>query len=201
MDFLEQVASGSRTRRRLGRSCDAQHDEKHSDENSNCVLRCTPRQFTTRGYSKPCRMVRTPRVRVSSFSRPISKNNAVRSMVRQIQIGLPNHFTARTVSSRLPLIVHDFERKEKTHDLLARNSICPTRSSLKKIPYQRPYGHCLEMRRPVCEPDVSHSKSIRRAGTFDLAFAETKQQSGWPNANLLSRNTWHFFGPFRNRQT
>ena len=143
---------------------------QHS-ETQLCIA-CHPTQFTTRGYLKAIEKGYPPTQRASlEFLTDRIYNNARplygepgANWVRVI-------YTARTVASRLPLIVHAFEQNV-THDPPRPKFDVPYAEFLKihykgvsELPGDEPDG---------CEPDVSPFEIATQSWhTFDLAYNET----------------------------
>ncbi len=146
---------------------------QHS-ETQLCIA-CHPTQFTTRGYLKAVEKGYAPTQRASlEFLADRIYNNA------RPLYGEPNTnwvriiYTARTVSSRLPLIEHAFEQNV-THDPPRKKFTVPYAEFLKihykgikELPGDEADG---------CEPDVSPFEIATQSWqTFDLAYKETKDE-------------------------
>jgi hypothetical protein len=151
MDFLVNMGDSwlSNTPRRgaVALRTTMQHSE------TQLCIACHPTQFTTRGYLKAIEKGYAPTQRASlEFLTDRIYNNA------RPLYGEPNTnwvriiYTARTVSSRLPLIAHAFEQNV-THDPPRKKFAVPYAEFLrihykgvKELPGDEPDG---------CEPDVS----------------------------------------------
>jgi hypothetical protein len=173
MDFLVNMGDSwlSNTPRRgaIALRTTMQHSE------TQLCIACHPTQFTTRGYLKAIEKGYAPTQRAGlEFLTDRIYNNA------RPLYGEPNTnwvriiYTARTVSSRLPLIVHDFEQNV-THDPPRRKFDLPYAEFLKihykgvtQLPGDEADG---------CEPDVSPFEIATQSWhTFDLAYNETHDQ-------------------------
>jgi hypothetical protein len=143
---------------------------QHS-ETQLCIA-CHPAQFTTRGYLKAVQNGYAPTQRaglefltdrIYNNARPLY-GEADTNWVRVI-------YSARTVASRLPVIVHDFEQNV-THDPPRRNFDVPYARYLKihykgltVLPGDEADG---------CEPDISPFEiALQSWQTFNLAYDET----------------------------
>jgi HEAT repeat protein len=174
MDFLVNMGDSwlSNTPRRgaVALRTTMQHSE------SQLCIACHPTQFTTRGYLKAVEKGYAPTQRASlefladriyNNARPLYGENDT-NWVRII-------YTARTVSSRLPLIQHAFEQNV-THDPPRKKFDVPYAGFLKihykgvkELPGDEADG---------CEPDVSPFEIATQSWeTFDLAYKETKDES------------------------
>ncbi|HEY3626209.1 MAG TPA: HEAT repeat domain-containing protein [Terracidiphilus sp.] len=146
---------------------------QHS-ETQLCIA-CHPTQFTTRGYLKAIEKGYAPTQRASlEFLADRIYNNA------RPLYGEPNTnwvriiYTARTVSSRLPLIAHAFEQYV-THDPPRKKFDIPYAEFLrihykgvKELPGDEADG---------CEPDVSPFEIATQSWqTFDLSYRETHDE-------------------------
>src|SRR5580692_739096 len=170
MDFLINMGDSwlSNTPRRgaIALRTTMQHSE------TQLCIACHPSQFTTRGYLKAIEKGYAPTQRASlEFLTDRIYNNA------RPLYGEPNTnwvriiYTARTVSSRLPLIAHAFEQNV-THDPPRKNFDLPYAKFLKihykgvtVMPGNETDG---------CEPDVSPFEiALQSWQTFDLAYNET----------------------------
>ena len=170
MDFLANMGDSwlSNTPRRgaVALRTSMQHSE------TQLCIACHPTQFTTRGYLKAIEKGYPPTQRASlefltdriyNNARPLY-GEANTNWVRII-------YTARTVSSRLPLIAHAFEQNV-THDPPRKKFDVPYAEFLKihykgvkELPGDEADG---------CEPDVSPFEIATQSWqTFDLAFKET----------------------------
>ena len=144
-------------------------------ETQLCIA-CHPSQFTTRGYLKAVENGYPPTQRpalefltdrIYNNSRPLYGEPGT-NWVRVI-------YTARTVSSRLPMITHQFEQNV-THDAPRQNFDVPYAEYLKihykrlvKMPGDEPDG---------CEPDVSPFEIADQSWhTFDMVYHQTKNPS------------------------
>jgi hypothetical protein len=173
MDFLVNMGDSwlSNTPRR---GAIAMRNTMQHSETQLCIA-CHPAQFTTRGYLKAVRNGYAPTQRAGlEFLTDRIYNNA------RPLYGEPNTnwvriiYTARTVSSRLPLIVHDFEQNV-THDPPRKKFDLPYAEYLKihykgrtEMPGDEADG---------CEPDVSPFEIASQSWrTFNLAYSETRQQ-------------------------
>jgi len=173
MDFLINMGDSwlSNTPRRgaIAMRTSMQHSE------TQLCIACHPTQFTTRGYLRAVQNGYPPTQRASlEFLTDRIYNNA------RPLYGEPNTnwvriiYTARTVSSRLPLIVHSFEQNV-THDPPRQNFDLPYAQFLKihykgvtVMPGDEADG---------CEPDVSPFEIATQSWhTFDLAYNESHQQ-------------------------
>ncbi len=145
---------------------------QHS-ETQLCIA-CHPSQFTTRGYLTAVQNGYAPTQRPAlEFITDRIYNNA------RPLYGEPNTnwvrviYTARTVSSRLPLITNAFEQNV-THDPPRKNFDVPYANFLKihykgltKLPGDEADG---------CEPDVSPFEIATQSWqTFDLLYKRTHQ--------------------------
>jgi HEAT repeat protein len=143
---------------------------QHS-ETQLCIA-CHPAQFTTRGYLKAVQNGYAPTQRaglefltdrIYNNARPLY-GEADTNWVRVI-------YSARTVASRLPLIVHSFEQSV-THDPPRKNFDVPYARYLKVhykgltvLPGDEADG---------CEPDISPFEiALQSWQTFNLAYNET----------------------------
>ncbi|HYK36085.1 HEAT repeat domain-containing protein [Alloacidobacterium sp.] len=173
MDFLINMGDSwlSNTPRRgaVSLRTTMQHSE------TQLCIACHPSQFTTRGYLTAVHNGYAPTQRSSlEFLTDRIYNNA------RPLYGEPNTnwvrviYTARTVSSRLPLIEHSFEQNV-THDPPRKNFDIPYANYLKihykgltKLPGDEPDG---------CEPDVSPFEIATQSWqTFDMLYQRTHQQ-------------------------
>jgi HEAT repeat protein len=173
MDFLVNMGDSwlSNTPRRgaVALRTTMQHSE------TQLCIACHPTQFTTRGYLKAVEKGYAPTQRASlEFLADRIYNNA------RPLYGEPNTnwvriiYTARTVSSRLPLIAHAFEQNV-THDPPRSKFDVPYASFLRihykgvtELPGDEADG---------CEPDVSPFEIATQSWhTFDLAYNETHDQ-------------------------
>jgi HEAT repeat protein len=170
MDFLINMGDSwlSNTPRRgaVALRTTMQHSE------TQLCIACHPSQFTTRGYLTAVQNGYAPTQRpalefltdrIYNNARPLygeSNTNWVRVI-----------YTARTVSSRLPLITHSFEQNV-THDPPRKNFDVPYANFLKihykgltKLPGDGADG---------CEPDVSPFEIATQSWqTFDLLYNHT----------------------------
>ncbi|HEX4487917.1 MAG TPA: hypothetical protein VH088_16695 [Terriglobales bacterium] len=173
MDFLVNMGDSwlSNTPRRgaVALRTSMQHSE------TQLCIACHPSQFTARGYLKAVENNYPPTQRASlEFLTDRIYNNA------RPLYGEPNTnwvriiYTARTVSSRLPLIAHAFEQNV-THDKPRQKFDLPYAEFLKihykgltVMPGDEADG---------CEPDVSPFEIAQQSWhTFDLSYNETKKQ-------------------------
>jgi HEAT repeat protein len=173
MDFLINMGDSwlSNTPRRgaVSLRTTMQHSE------TQLCIACHPSQFTTRGYLKAVQNGYAPTQRPSlEFLTDRIYNNA------RPLYGEPNTnwvrviYTARTVSSRLPMIEHAFE-ENVTHDPPRKNFDAPYANYLKihykgltKLPGDEPDG---------CEPDVSPFEIATQSWqTFDMLYKRTHTQ-------------------------
>jgi len=173
MDFLVNMGDSwlSNTPRRgaVALRTTMQHSE------TQLCIACHPSQFTTRGYLKAVQNGYAPTQRAGlEFLMDRIYNNP------RPLYGEPNTnwvriiYTARTVSSRLPLIAHAFEQNV-THDAPRRKFDLPYARFLKihykgltVMPGDEADG---------CEPDVSPFEIASQSWhTFDLAYSETHDQ-------------------------
>ena len=146
---------------------------QHS-ETQLCIA-CHPSQFTMRGYLKGVQNGYAPTQRASlefiadriyNNTRPLYGEPGA-NWVRVI-------YTARTVSSRLPLIANNFE-KYVTHDPPRQNFAAPYGEYLKihykgltAMPGDEPDG---------CEPEVSPFEIAQQSWqTFNMLYQQTKKQ-------------------------
>ncbi len=173
MDFLINMGDSwlSNTPRRG--SVAMRNTMQHS-ETQLCIA-CHPSQFTTRGYVKAVQNGYAPTQRSSlEFITDRIYNNARPLYGEPHTNWVRIIYTARTVSSRLPLIAHDFE-KYVTHDAPRKNFDLPYAEFLKIH-----YKGLTEMpgdEADGCEPDVSPFEIASQSWrTFDLAYTETHQQ-------------------------
>ncbi len=143
---------------------------QHS-ETQLCIA-CHPTQFTTRGYLKAVQNGYAPTQRAGlEFLTDRIYNNARPLYGEPDTNWVRIIYTARTVSSRLPLIAHDFEQNV-THDPPRKNFDLPYARFLKihykgltVMPGDEADG---------CEPDVSPFEiALQSWQTFDLAYNET----------------------------
>ena len=173
MDFLVNMGDSwlSNTPRRgaIALRTSMQHSE------TQLCIACHPSQFTTRGYLKAVEKGYAPTQRASLEFLTDRIYNNTRPLY-----GEPNTnwvriiYTARTVSSRLPLIAHAFEQNV-THDKPRKNFDLPYAEFLKihykgvtVMPGDEADG---------CEPDVSPFEIAQQSWhTFDLAYNETHNQ-------------------------
>ncbi len=173
MDFLVNMGDSwlSNTPRR---GAVAMRSTMQHSETQLCIA-CHPAQFTTRGYLKAVQNGYAPTQRAGlEFLTDRIYNNA------RPLYGEPNTnwvriiYTARTVSSRLPLIAHDFE-ENVTHDPPRKKFDLPYAEYLKIH-----YKGLTEMpgdEADGCEPDVSPFEIASQSWhTFDLAYTETQKQ-------------------------
>jgi HEAT repeat protein len=170
MDFLINMGDSwlSNTPRRgaVALRTTMQHSE------TQLCIACHPSQFTTRGYLTAVQNGYAPIQRPAlEFLTDRIYNNA------RPLYGEPNTnwvrviYTARTVSSRLPLITHSFEQNV-THDPPRKNFDIPYANFLKihykgltKLPGDEADG---------CEPDVSPFEIATQSWqTFDLLYNRT----------------------------
>jgi HEAT repeat protein len=170
MDFLINMGDSwlSNTPRRgaVALRTSMQHSE------TQLCIACHPSQFTSRGYLKAVEKGYPPTQRASlEFITDRIYNNA------RPLYGEPNTnwvriiYTARTVSSRLPMIAHAFEQNV-THDKPRQDFTLPYASFLKihykgvtVMPGDESDG---------CEPDVSPFEIAQQSWhTFDLAHKES----------------------------
>ncbi|MGC1299039.1 MAG: hypothetical protein WA869_28780, partial [Alloacidobacterium sp.] len=170
MDFLINMGDSwlSNTPRRgaVALRTTMQHSE------TQLCIACHPSQFTTRGYLTAVQNGYAPTQRPAlEFLTDRIYNNA------RPLYGEPNTnwvrviYTARTVSSRLPLITHSFEQNV-THDPPRKNFDVPYANFLKihykgltKLPGDEADG---------CEPDVSPFEIATQSWqTFDLLYNRT----------------------------
>ncbi len=173
MDFLVNMGDSwlSNTPRRgaIALRTTMQHSE------TQLCIACHPSQFTTRGYLKAVQNGYAPTQRAGlEFLADRIYNNA------RPLYGEPNTnwvriiYTARTVSSRLPLIAHAFEQNV-THDPPRKKFDLPYAEylkihykGLKVMPGDEADG---------CEPDVSPFEIAEQSWhTFGLAYSETHDQ-------------------------
>ncbi len=171
MDFLINMGDSwlSNTPRRgsVALRATMQHSE------TQLCIACHPAQFTTRGYLTAVHNGYAPRQRTSlEFIMDRLYNN------ERPLYGEPNTnwvrviYTARTVSSRLPLITNQFEQNV-THDKPRPNFDLPSAEylkihykGLKTMPGDEADG---------CEPDVSPFEiGTQSWQTFDLVYKQTK---------------------------
>ncbi len=171
MDFLINMGDSwlSNTPRRgsVALRTTMQHSE------TQLCIACHPAQFTTRGYLTAVHNGYAPRQRASlefimdrlyNNERPLY-GEANTNWVRVI-------YTARTVSSRLPLITNQFEQNV-THDKPRPNFDLPSAEflrihykGLKVMPGDEADG---------CEPDVSPFEIATQSWqTFDMVYKQTK---------------------------
>jgi hypothetical protein len=174
MDFLVNMGDSwlSNTPRRgaVAIRTSMQHSE------TQLCIACHPTQFTTRGYLRAVENGYAPTQRASlEFLTDRIYNNA------RPLYGEPNTnwvriiYTARTVSSRLPLIEHAFEQNV-THDAPRKNFALPYAEFLKihykgvtVMPGDEADG---------CEPDVSPFEIATQSWhTFDLAYNQTHKRN------------------------
>jgi hypothetical protein len=143
---------------------------QHS-ETQLCIA-CHPTQFTTRGYLKAIQNGYAPTQRAGlEFLTDRIYNNARPLYAEPNTNWVRIIYTARTVSSRLPLIAHAFEQNV-THD--------PPRTH-----FDLPYANFLKIHykgvttmpgdeADGCEPDVSPFEIAQQSWqTFNLAYDET----------------------------
>ena len=173
MDFLINMGDSwlSNTPRRgaVAMRTSVQHSE------TQLCIACHPSQFTSRGYLKAVEKGYPPTQRPSlEFITDRIYNNA------RPLYGEPNTnwvriiYTARTVSSRLPMIAHAFEQNV-THDKPRKNFDLPYAEFLKihykgvtVMPGDESDG---------CEPDVSPFEIAQQSWhTFDMAYNESHKQ-------------------------
>jgi len=173
MDFLVNMGDSwlSNTPRRgaIALRTTMQHSE------TQLCIACHPTQFTTRGYLKAIEKGYAPTQRASlEFLTDRIYNNA------RPLYGEPNTnwvriiYTARTVSSRLPLIAHSFEQNV-THDPPREKFDVPYAEFLrihykgvKELPGDEADG---------CEPDVSPFEIATQSWqAFDLAYKEAHDE-------------------------
>jgi HEAT repeat protein len=171
MDFLVNMGDSwlSNTPRRgsIALRTTMQHSE------TQLCIACHPAQFTTRGYLTAVKNGYAPRQRAQlEFLMDRIYNNT------RPLYGEPNTnwvrviYTARTVSSRLPLITNQFEQNV-THD--------PPREK-----FDKPYAEYLKIHykglttmpgdeADGCEPDVSPFEIATQSWqTFDMVYKQTK---------------------------
>lgn len=184
MDFLVNMGDSwlSNTPRRgaVALRTTMQHSE------TQLCIACHPSQFTTRGYLTAVHNGYAPTQRSSlEFLTDRIYNNA------RPLYGEPNTnwvrviYTARTVSSRLPLIEHSFEQNV-THDPPRKNFDVPYANYLKihykgltKLPGDEPDG---------CEPDVSPFEIATQSWkTFDMLYQRTHQQDWLTERNRVEQ--------------
>ena len=143
---------------------------QHS-ETQLCIA-CHPTQFTTRGYLKAVEKGYPPIQRAGlEFLTDRIYNNARPLYGQPGTNWVRIIYTARTVSSRLPMIAHAFEQNV-THDPPRKKFDVPYASFLKihykgvtELPGDEPDG---------CEPDVSPFEIATQSWhTFGLAYDET----------------------------
>jgi hypothetical protein len=177
MDFLVNMGDSwlSNTPRRgaVALRTTMQHSE------TQLCIACHPAQFTTRGYLTAVKNGYAPTQRPQlEFLADRLYNNA------RPLYGEPNTnwvrviYTARTVSSRLPLLTNQFEQNV-THDKPRPNFSIPYAQylkihykNLKEMPGDEPDG---------CEPDVSPFEIATQSWqTFDMVYKQTKDQQ-WIN--------------------
>jgi hypothetical protein len=173
MDFLVNMGDSwlSNTPRRgaVALRTTMQHSE------TQLCIACHPAQFTTRGYLTAVKNGYAPRQRAQlEFLTDRIYNNA------RPLYGEPNTnwvrviYTARTVSSRLPLITNQFEQNV-THDPPRKNFNLPYAEylkihykGLKEMPGDEADG---------CEPDVSPFEIATQSWqTFDMVYKQTKDE-------------------------
>ncbi|HXP11430.1 MAG TPA: HEAT repeat domain-containing protein, partial [Acidobacteriaceae bacterium] len=173
MDFLVNMGDSwlSNTPRRgtVALRTTMQHSE------TQLCIACHPAQFTTRGYLTAVQNGYAPKQRASlefltdriyNNARPLY-GEANTNWVRVI-------YTARTVSSRLPLITNQFEQNV-THDPPRKNFTLPYAEflrihykGLKEMPGDEADG---------CEPDVSPFEIATQSWqTFDMVYKQTKDE-------------------------
>ena len=143
---------------------------QHS-ETQLCIA-CHPAQFTTRGYLRAVQNGYAPTQRAGlEFLTDRIYNNARPLYGEPDTNWVRVIYTARTVSSRLPLIAHAFEQNV-THDPPRKNFDLPYARFLKihykgltVLPGDEADG---------CEPDVSPFEiALQSWQTFNLAYSET----------------------------
>jgi HEAT repeat protein len=173
MDFLVNMGDSwlSNTPRRgaVALRTTMQHSE------TQLCIACHPAQFTTRGYLTAVHNGYAPTQRPQlEFLADRLYNNA------RPLYGEPNTnwvrviYTARTVSSRLPLLVNQFEQNV-THDKPRPNFAIPYAEylkihykGLKEMPGDEADG---------CEPDVSPFEIATQSWqTFDMVYKQTKDE-------------------------
>lgn len=146
---------------------------QHS-ETQLCIA-CHPSQYTTRGYLTAIHNGYAPTQRPAlEFLTDRIYNNARPLYGEQNTNWVRVIYTARTVSSRLPLIEHAFE-ENVTHDPPRKNFDVPYANYLKihykgltKLPGDEPDG---------CEPDVSPFEIATQSWqTFDMLYKRTHAQ-------------------------
>jgi HEAT repeat protein len=173
MDFLVNMGDSwlSNTPRRgaVALRTTMQHSE------TQLCIACHPTQFTTRGYLKAIEKGYAPTQRASlEFLADRIYNNARPLYGEQNTNWVRIIYTARTVSSRLPLIAHAFEQNV-THDTPRKKFDVPYAEFLrihykgvKELPGDEADG---------CEPDVSPFEIATQSWeTFDLAYKEAKDE-------------------------
>ena len=177
MDFLVNMGDSwlSNTPRRgsVALRTTMQHSE------TQLCIACHPAQFTTRGYLTAVKNGYAPTQRPQlEFLEDRLYNNA------RPLYGEPNTnwvrviYTARTVSSRIPLLTNQFE-ENVTHDKPRPNFSTPYAQflkihykNLKEMPGDEADG---------CEPDVSPFEIATQSWqTFDMVYKQTKDQQ-WIN--------------------
>ena len=177
MDFLVNMGDSwlSNTPRRgsVALRTTMQHSE------TQLCIACHPAQFTVRGYVTAVKNGYAPTQRPQlEFLADRLYNNA------RPLYGEPNTnwvrviYTARTVSSRIPLLTDQFEQNI-THDKPRQNFSTPYAQflkihykNLKEMPGDEADG---------CEPDVSPFEIATQSWqTFDMVYKQTKDQQ-WIN--------------------
>jgi PBS lyase HEAT-like repeat len=173
MDFLLNMGDSwlSNTPRR---GAVAMRNTTQHSETQLCIA-CHPSQFTTRGYLKAVQNGYAPTQRAGlEFITDRIYNNARPLYGEPHTNWVRIIYTARTEASRLPLIMHEFERNV-THDPPRKNFDLPYAEYLKIH-----YKGLTEMpgdEADGCEPDVSPFEIASQSWhTFDLAYSETHQQ-------------------------
>ena len=173
MDFLINMGDSwlSNTPRRgaIALRTTMQHSE------TQLCIACHPAQFTTRGYLTAVHNGYPPTQRAQlEFLTDRLYNNA-RPLYGETHTNWVRViYTARTVSSRLPLIVDQFEQNV-THDKPRPNFSVPYAEylkihykNLKEMPGDEADG---------CEPDVSPFEIATQSWqTFDMVYKQTKDE-------------------------
>ncbi len=173
MDFLVNMGDSwlSNTPRRgaIALRTTMQHSE------TQLCIACHPAQFTTRGYLTAVHNGYAPTQRAQlEFLADRLYNNA-RPLYGETHTNWVRViYTARTVSSRLPLIVDQFEQNV-THDKPRPNFSVPYAEylkihykNLKEMPGDEADG---------CEPDVSPFEIATQSWqTFDMVYKQTKDE-------------------------
>ncbi|MGC2403779.1 MAG: hypothetical protein WA510_28560 [Acidobacteriaceae bacterium] len=173
MDFLVNMGDSwlSNTPRRgsIALRTTMQHSE------TQLCIACHPAQFTTRGYLTAVHNGYPPTQRASlEFLADRLYNNARPLYGEPHTNWVRVIYTARTVSSRIPLIVDQFEQNV-THDKPRPNFSVPYSEylkihykNLKEMPGDEADG---------CEPDVSPFEIATQSWqTFDMDYKQTKDE-------------------------